>query len=109
MTSTAVGGIASSSTVVLKGSVSDADSGDTVKLQVEVKPLLTAFDGTGLSTEASGGSSPRTGSVTFCGRTADTRDLHSFPTRRSSDLSSAWVSFPTPTANAETAADFIVN
>jgi len=33
---------------VLKGTVSDPDSANTVKLEVEVKPLGTPFNGSGL-------------------------------------------------------------
>jgi Big-like domain-containing protein/carboxypeptidase family protein/Kelch motif protein len=47
-TSIATGAATNETSVVLKGTVSDPDAGDTVKLEVEVKPIASAFDGTGL-------------------------------------------------------------
>jgi hypothetical protein len=41
-----VGGRATSATVVLRGTVSDPNAGQTVRFQVEVKPIGTAFTGT---------------------------------------------------------------
>ena len=110
-TSIATGGFANTTTVVLKGSVSDPNAGNTLKLQVEVKPVGTAFDGiTGLFTESSLGANPHTGSVTVTGLSdgvsyhwqARTIDNNSAV----SSVSTPWTSFG---GNAENAADFIVD
>ena len=52
-TSIPVGATTDGTTVVLKGTVSDPDGGQ-VRLQVEVEPVGTPFDGNGLITECAG-------------------------------------------------------
>ena len=104
-TTIATGGATNESTVVLKGSVSDPDSSDTVKLEVEVKPVGTAFDGTGLVDESALGANPHTGSATV----SSLADGSYHWRARSVDnhgATSGWVSYG---GNAETAADFVVD
>lgn len=50
-TAIAEGGTIQETTVIFKATISDPDGGN-VKLQVEVKPFATAFDGTGLDESA---------------------------------------------------------
>jgi Tol biopolymer transport system component len=91
-------------TVVLKGTVSDPDGGQ-VRLQVEVEPIGTAFDGNGLVTGAPVPSGS-VGSVSV-GGLVRARGYHwRARTIDGSDATSAnWVSFG---GNLETAADFLV-
>ncbi len=105
-TSIATGGATNETTVVLKGTVSDPDAGNTVKLEVEVKPVGTAFNGSGTfsgSLVASGG----TASATVTGLTNGTS--YHWRTRsvdNNGTPSGGWVSFG---GNAETVADFSVD
>ena len=91
--------------VVLSGTVSDPDPGDQVRLEVEVRQVGTAFSDN--MTAASGfGAANRIASVTV-GATL----LFSYHWQaRSCDQTgrcSAWISFPQPTPNAESSADFV--
>src|SRR5204863_5779601 len=52
VTAIATGGTAFDSTVVLRGSVRDPDAGDTLRLQVEMRPLGTPFNGVPSATGA---------------------------------------------------------
>ncbi len=105
-TAIATGGIASATSVVLKGSVSDPD-GNQVQLQVEVKPVGTAFDGTGTVT---GGlvTSGQTASATVSGLTRGTNYHWRARTVDSNGGASAWVSYPSASPNSESATDFSV-
>jgi hypothetical protein len=46
-TAISVGATTDETTVVLRGTVTDPDVGDQVRLEVEVKPVGTAFTGSG--------------------------------------------------------------
>ena len=107
-TAIAVGGSTNETGVVLKGDVSDPDLADTVKLEVEVKPVGTASDGTtGLT---SGTLDPNgTDSVTVSGLVNGTSYHWRARAVDASGATSAWVSFPTPVANAESVADFSID
>jgi hypothetical protein len=103
-TTIATGGATNEATVVLKGTVTDPDAGNTVKLQVEVRPVGTAFSNT--STAESGLlASGSTASVTV---TPLAEDSHHWQARAvdNSGAASAWVAFG---GNAETQADFRVD
>jgi hypothetical protein len=99
-----LGGTATSSTVVFRGTVSDPDAGQTVRLQVEVRPVGTAFSG------AVHCESPlvASGTTTTCSVTSLTGGTYHWQARTvdSSGMAGAWASYAT---NAETAADFKVN
>jgi hypothetical protein len=98
----AIGGTATSATVVFRGTVSDPNAGQTVRLQVEVKPVGTNFTGT-VSCE-SGLVSPGTATSCSVGSLAAGTSYHwRARTRDSQGATSAWTSFG---GNAETAADF---
>jgi hypothetical protein len=99
-----LGGTATAGTVVFHGTVSDPDPGQTVRLQVEVKPLGTAFTGTvsclsAWVTPGTATSCPTAGLTVGTGYHWRTRAVDSV------GGASAWASYGT---NAETAADFIV-
>jgi hypothetical protein len=104
-TAIALGGYATATSVVFKGTVTDPDAGQLAKLQVEAKPLGTAFTGTptcqsvlvssGTAASCTATGLPRGTSYHWQTRTVD-----------SGGLASAWVSYAT---NAEDAADFKVN
>jgi outer membrane protein assembly factor BamB len=99
-----LGGWAASSTVVFRGTVSDADVGQTVRLQVEVKPVSVAFTGT---PSCESGLVP-SGTAATCQVTGLAPGPYHWRLRAKDSLgeSSGWVSYAT---NAETAADFVVN
>src|SRR2546429_1796086 len=88
--------------VVLRGTVSDPDVGDTLRLQVEVLPVSTAFTGTprAVSDRTSSGQRP---TVTLTGLADNTSYHWRARTLDRTGRASAWVSFG---GNAETAADF---
>src|SRR5260370_32936988 len=46
MTAVATGGVSAEPAVVLRGVVSDPDGGDSLRLEVEVRPVGEAFTGT---------------------------------------------------------------
>jgi photosystem II stability/assembly factor-like uncharacterized protein len=99
-----LGGAATSPTVVLGGTVSDADAGQSVRVQVEVKPLDTPFDGTVSCQTALVPS----GTDTSCAvNSLAPGTVYHWRLRAvdSKGTPSAWVSYAT---NAETAADFVV-
>ena len=102
-TSIPVGGATEETTVVLKGTVTDG-GGDTVKLQVEVRPLGTGF--TGAPTHESAlVSSGGVAAATVSGLTASTSYHWQARAMNSQGGTSGWVAFG---GNAETTADFIV-
>ncbi len=98
----ALGGSVDQPSVVLRGTVSDPDVGDTLRLQVEALPVGTAFTGTptAVSDRASSG---QRASVTLTGLADNTAYHWRARTLDQTGRASAWVSFG---GNAETAADF---
>jgi HYDIN/CFA65/VesB family protein len=103
-TAIGVGGSTSGSTVVLKGLVSDPDNGPTVKLQVEVRPLGTAFSNT-MTHESALGPSGRRASVAAGNLAPDTRYHWQAQALDSLGGTSGWIPYG---GNAESAADFRV-
>ena len=102
-TAIAVGGSIEETTVVLRAAVSDPDTANRVRLQVEVRPVGTSFSGvTATSAEVGNGS---TASVTVTGLTQGTSYHWRARTIDDTDRTGPWVSFG---GNAETAADFSV-
>jgi hypothetical protein len=104
-TAIGLGGWASTSTVVFGATVSDTDGGQQVRLQVEVKPAGTAFNGTPSC------QSPlvASGTAASCKLTTLTPGTGYHWRLRAADSRggfSNWVSFAT---NGEDAADFSVN
>jgi hypothetical protein len=104
-TTIATGGFTNETSVVLKASVSDPDAGNTVKLQVEVKPVATAFTNVA-SAESGLLASGSTASTTVTGLTNGTSYHWQARAVDNNGTASAWVSFG---GNAETAADFSVD
>jgi hypothetical protein len=100
-----LGGWASSPTVVFLGTVSDADPGQQVRLQVEVQPLGTAFTGA-VTCESVGVPSGTPTSCAAAGLTRGTRYHWQSRAVDTSGTASAWASYAT---NAEDAADFGVS
>jgi len=100
-----VGGNSGGSSVVLKGTVSDPDPGDQVRLEVEVQTILINF--TNGRTDASAlGASGRVAAAT--GPATILLSYHwQARTCDQTGRCSAWVSFPQPTPNAETSADYL--
>jgi hypothetical protein len=103
-TTIGVGGSTGETTVVLKGTVSDPDSGQTVKLRVEVRPLGTGFSNTSTH-ESSLVSSGSQASVTVSGLTSSTSYHWQARAVDSQGAASGWVAFG---GNTESAADFTV-
>jgi hypothetical protein len=99
-----LGGTAASSTIVFRATVSDPDAGQTVGLQVEVKPVGTAFNGA-VNCSSDRVSSGTVASCSVTGRVAGRSYHWQARTVDSLGAASAWVSYAT---NAETAADFVV-
>jgi hypothetical protein len=101
----ATGGATNETTVVVKATVSDADAGNTVRLEVEAKPIGTDFDGTGTVT-GSLVASGSTASATLSGLTASV--IYHWRARSidSQGATSDWASFG---GNAESSADFSVD
>jgi hypothetical protein len=99
-----VGGTVDAKTVVLKGAVADPD-GDTVKLQVEVRPLGAGFTNTVTheSSLVAGGSQAN---VMVSGLTNGSSYHWQARTVDSEGATSGWVAFA---ANPESAADFTVS
>ncbi len=97
-----VGGTTGESTVVFRGTISDPDPGDMLRLQVEVQPVGTPFsDSPGATSGQVSSGSVATLSVTSL---ADDSDYHwQARTVDQSGRASAWISFG---GNAESAADF---
>ncbi|HEY6224765.1 MAG TPA: Ig-like domain-containing protein, partial [Gemmatimonadales bacterium] len=109
----AVGDTATATTVKFTGQVSDPDAGSVLNLEVEVQPTDTAFlpgdsasDNQTFTSAGSGG----TATATIIAPTlTNGKDYHwRARTRDNTSRFSSWVSFPTPTPNAETATDFHV-
>jgi predicted phage tail protein len=99
-----LGGRATSSTVVFLGTVTDPDPGQEVRLQVEVRPLGTAFTGAVHCRSALVAS----GTPTRCSVGGLTPGISYHWQTRSVDsvgVASPWTSYAT---NAEAAADFVV-
>jgi hypothetical protein len=104
VTAIAVGATTPETTAVLKGTVSDPDSGQTVKLQLEVRPLATAFSNTATH-ESALLASGSIASVSVPSLVPGTSYHWQARAVDSLGAASAWTPFG---ANAETAADFIV-
>ncbi len=104
-TSIATGGLTNETTVVLKGTVSDPDGGDNVKLQVEVEPVGTAFTNTATA-ESGLLASGSIASVAIAGLSDGTSYHWQARTVDNHGNASAWLSFG---GNAESAADFMVD
>ncbi len=100
-----VGGATNETSVVLKGAVSDPDAGNTVKLQVEVRPVGTAFTNT-MTAESALLASGSTASVTVSSLVNGTSYHWQARAVDNSGAVSAWVSFG---GNTETDADFLVD
>ncbi|HEY7685847.1 MAG TPA: hypothetical protein VH833_07050, partial [Gemmatimonadales bacterium] len=102
-----VGGDASQTNVVFKGTVSDPDAGQTVRLDVEYKPVGTDFTDTPTvqSTPVANGAQATVPSLALTPNT----DYH-WQARAvdNTGREGAWVSYPTPNANPETDPDFHV-
>jgi hypothetical protein len=99
-----LGGVATSSTVVFAATVTDPDAGQTVRLQVEVKPVGTNFNGS-VSCQSGLVASGTAASCTVTGLTPGTSYHWRLRGRDSVNVNGNWVSFAT---NPETAADFVV-
>jgi hypothetical protein len=99
-----VGGTTSEPTVVISGEVNDPDPNDQIRLEVEVRPVGTAFDNTatGSSVLMAPGSEAL---VTVTGFTDNTSYHWQARTVDQGGAASSWVSFG---GNAETEADFQV-
>jgi hypothetical protein len=103
VTAIAVGGSADARTVVLKGTVADPH-GDTVKLQVEVRPLGASFTNTPTQESSFVGSGTRA-SVTVSGLANDSSYHWQARTVDSHGGIGAWLAFG---GNSEIVADFTV-
>jgi mannan endo-1,4-beta-mannosidase len=95
-----IGGTTDGTTVVSKGTVSDPDGGQ-VRLEIELKPVGTAFDGTGLL-QSPGVASGATAQVAVAGLSRDRRFHWRARSVDSANATSGWVSFG---ANAESSTD----
>jgi hypothetical protein len=102
-----VGGDASFTTVVFKGTVSDPDVGQTVRLDVEYKPVGTNFTDTPTVSSApvANGSQASVGSLTLT-----TGVSYHWQARAvdNTNKQGGWVSFPLNPTNPESAVDFRV-
>jgi hypothetical protein len=105
VTSIPLGGRTTSRTVVFQGVVRDPNAGQTVRLQIEVKPINTPFTG-GWTCQSGLVSYGTTATCSVNGLTAGTSYRWRARTMDGLGGTSAWVSFHT---NAETAADFVAN
>jgi predicted phage tail protein len=101
----ATGASTNQTSVVLKATGSDADAGDTVRLEVEVKPIGISFSNsaTAQSSSVANGS---TASATVTSLLDGTSYHWQARAVDNNGAASAWMSFG---GNAETAADFIVD
>ncbi len=107
-TAIGVGATSDQTTVVFKATVSDPDLTDQVRLQLEVRRLGEAV--TGIPTHQ-GALVPRgtTPSVSVTGLQEDSSYRWRARTADQTGRVSAWVSFPQPTPNPDTQADFSIN
>ncbi|MGH7515876.1 MAG: hypothetical protein ACREOC_00185 [Gemmatimonadales bacterium] len=103
-TSIPTGGLTNEGTVVLKGTVTDPDAGNTVKLQVEVQPVGTTFTNTPTA-ESGPLASGSTASVTVSGLDDDSYHWQARAVDNNG-AASAWASFG---GNLESATDFQVD
>src|SRR5581483_5147354 len=101
----AVGGFTNETAVVLKGTVADPDAGNTVKLQVEVRPVGTPFSNT-MTGESDLLPSGSTASVTVMGLLDGTSYHWQARTMDNNGATSSWVSFG---GNGDGDADFRVD
>ncbi|HWC72884.1 MAG TPA: BACON domain-containing carbohydrate-binding protein, partial [Gemmatimonadales bacterium] len=102
-----IGGTTNENTVVFKGTVSDPNSSDSVRLEIEVEPLGSPF--TGSSTHHSPYIAASRGNVAVSITAGPFDDAGYHWQARSCDKTnrcSAWLTYG---GNAETAADFTVN
>ena len=104
-TSIPTGGATNETSVVLKGVVSDPNAGNTVKLQVEVKPVGTPFTNVATA-ESALLASGSTAAVTVGSLVNGTSYHWQARAEDNNGAASPWVSFG---GNAETAADFLVD
>jgi hypothetical protein len=104
-TSIATGGVTNETTVVLKGNVSDPNAADTVKLEVEVKAVGTAFANSATASSAllTNGS---TASVSVPGLSDGVGYHWQARTVDNNGAASNWAPFA---GNPETSADFTVD
>src|SRR5581483_11763720 len=100
-----VGGFTNETAVVLKGTVADPDAGNTVKLQVEVRPVGTPFSNT-MTGESDLLPSGSTASVTVMGLLDGTSYHWQARTMDNNGATSSWVSFG---GNGDGDADFRVD
>ena len=106
-TSLPLGGVTAANSVVLKATVSDPDVGQSVQLEVEVKPTSVAFTNVP-NYSSTAVTSPAQATVSV-GPLSNNTDYHW--QARAKDVTNrtgAWVSFPQPTPNPENQADFSV-
>lgn len=94
-------------TVVFRATVTDADPGAAISLEVERKPVGTPFDGNGSSTSSAVGSGAQA-TVTISGLSDNTAYHWRARAVDETALTGSWVSFP-EAGNPETDADFIVD
>ncbi len=104
VTAIAVGGSTPETTVVFKGTVSDPDTGQQVKLQIELRPLATAFTGT-FTNESSLVTNGDVAQITVPNLSSGTPYHWRARTVESNGAASAWVSFG---GNRDNATDFMV-
>jgi len=100
-----VGNSAGGSSVVLSGTVSDLDPGDQVRLEVEVRTVGTNFTPAATAVSAFG---PPNRIASATGPATILFSYHwQVRTCDQTGRCSAWVSFPQPTPNPETSADYV--
>ena len=104
-TSIAIGGATNETSVVLKGTVSDPDAGNTVKLQVEVRPIGTAFSNVSMG-ESGLLASGSTASVTVGSLVNGTSYHWQARAVDNNGAAGAWASFG---GNTEADTDFLVD
>jgi hypothetical protein len=107
-TALAVGAWTNQSTVVLRFTMADASSTDSLVPEVEIKPVATAFNGTGLrtGTPVASTGAPVPGSVTVTGLSNGLTYHWRARVRDSAGQVSGWASFG---GNAETSGDVSVD
>jgi hypothetical protein len=106
-TAIAIGGTTNDNTVVIKGTVSDPNDADSVRLEIEIEPLGSPF--TGASTHHSAFIAASRGNVVVPITAGSLGDADYHWQARSCDRTSrcsAWLTFG---GNSETSADFTVN
>lgn len=100
-----VGGVPQSDTVVLTGTVTDPDPGQTLQFDVEVEPVGQMF--LNQPNYSSGSVASGATALVSVGPLADHVGYHwQARTRDNTGIASAWVSFPISPPNAETDVDF---